>query len=52
MIKLKMNDRIIKYFRIPKDITVIEIKESDEIYKEVEFINYDLNNEKKGSILD
>ena len=41
--KLSLNDRGIKYFKEPKDITVIEIKETDQIYKEVEFLNYDLN---------
>ena len=41
--KLTLNDRGIKYFKEPKDITVIEIKETDQIYKEVEFLNYDLN---------
>jgi len=48
--KLSLNDRGIKYFKEPKDITVIEIKEADQIYKEVEFLNYDLNYKKGYSI--
>ena len=48
--KLSLNDRGIKYFKEPKDITVIEIKETDQIYKQVEFLNYDLNYKKGYSI--
>ena len=40
---LKLHKRYIKYFPEPKDITIIEIKNSDEIYDYVEFLNYDLN---------
>jgi len=41
--KLNLNNYNIKYFEDPKDITVIEIKSSDEIYKDIEFLNYDRN---------
>ena len=37
--KLKFKNRYIKYIEKPKDITIIEIKESDEIYKDIEFFN-------------
>ena len=41
--KLKFKNRYIKYIEKPKDITIIEINESDEIYKDIEFLIYDLN---------
>jgi len=41
--KLNLNNYNIKYFEDPKDITVIEIKNSDEIYKDIVFLNYDRN---------
>ena len=41
--KLEINNRIIKYFKMPKDITVIEIKEYDDIYEDIEFLDYDKN---------
>ena len=40
-ILLNINDYYIKYFDKPKDITVIEIQETDELYKDIEFLNYD-----------
>ena len=40
---LKLENRDIKYFLSPKDITIIEIKNSDEIYEDIELLNYDLN---------
>ena len=46
--KLKLKNRFTKYLKKPKDITMIEIKESDEIYKRVEFLNYDYNCNKYG----
>ena len=46
--ELSLSDRYIKYFDKPKDITIIEIKESDEIYKEIKYLNYDLNFMKDG----
>ena len=41
--KLNFNDRVIKYFPKPKDITMIEMKNYDEIYNDIEFLDYDLN---------
>ena len=41
--KLNLNNYNIKYFKEPKDITVIEIKNSDEIYKDIKFLDYDKN---------
>ena len=43
IMKLQLNNRFIKYIDKPKDITILEIKESDIIYKDVEFLNYDMN---------
>jgi len=40
-ILLNTNDHYIKYFVKPKDITVIEIKEEDELYKDIKFLNFD-----------
>ena len=42
-ININFNNRIIKYFERPKDITIIEIKETDDIYKDIEFLDYDNN---------
>ena len=39
-ILLNTNDHYIKYVK-PKDITVIEIKEEDELYKDIKFLNFD-----------
>ena len=41
--KLNLYNYNIKYFKEPKDITVIEIKNSDEIYKDIKFLDYDRN---------
>ena len=41
--KLNLNNRDIKYFPKPKDITMIEIKTSDNIYNDILFLDYDLN---------
>ena len=41
--KLNLNNYNIKYFEDPKDITIIEIKNSDEIYKDINFLDYDRN---------
>ena len=46
--KLNLSGRFVKYFIKPKDITIIEIKESDEIYKDIEYLDYDLNFMKNG----
>ena len=39
--KLKFENRFIKYIEKPKDIAMIEIKESDDLYKDIEFLDYD-----------
>ena len=41
--KLDSINRNIKYIEQPKDITVIEIKMNDEIYKDIKFLDYDRN---------
>jgi len=43
ILKLFINNREIKYFKPPKDITIIEIKKSDEIFNYIKFLNYDIN---------
>ena len=43
IIKLDLNNYNIKYFEKPKDITILQIKNSDEIYKDINFLNYDKN---------
>ena len=44
--KLNLNNREVKYFPKPKDITMIEIKTSDNIYNDILFLDYDLNFQK------
>ena len=43
--KMKLNvlNRKKKFFEKPKDITIIEIHDFDEIYKDIEFLDYDKN---------
>ena len=43
IMKLNPNNRDIKYFPKVKDITMIEIKNNDSIYNDIEFLDYDLN---------
>ena len=38
---LNKKNKIIKYLKRPKDITTIEINENDDIYKDIEFLDYD-----------
>ena len=38
---LNISERHIKYFEKPKEVTVIQIKENDIIYKNIEFLDYD-----------
>ena len=45
---LNLNQRYIKYFEGQKDITIIEIKKEDKIYKDIEFLEYDSNYKEKG----
>ena len=44
--KLNLNNREVKYFPKPKDITMIEIKTTDNIYNDILFLDYDLNFQK------
>ena len=48
--KLKLSNRYVRYFNRPKDISIIEIKKSDEIYEDIIFLDYDYNY-KKGYII-
>ena len=41
--KLNFNNRDVKYFPKPKDITMIEIKNEDSIFYKIKFLDYDLN---------
>ena len=43
IIKLILKNRFIHYFEKPKDITIIEIKEFDDIFPDIEFLDYDSN---------
>ena len=43
IMKLNFNNRDIKYFPGVKDITMVEIKNYDSIYNDIEFLDYDLN---------
>ena len=49
--KLNLNNREINYFPRPKDITMIEINNNDEIYNDILFLDYDLNYQKGYSIM-
>ena len=40
---LQLNSRFIKFFEKPIDISVIEIKDSDGINKDIEYLKHDLN---------
>ena len=40
---LELKSRFIKFFKQPKDISIVEIKDSDGI-KDIEYLNYDKNN--------
>jgi hypothetical protein len=44
---LELKSRFIKFFKQPKDISIVEIKESDGI-KDVEYLNYDLSYKEGG----
>ena len=47
-ITLNLKGRYIKFLEGKKDITAIEIKTTDEIYKDLQFLNYDYNYYHKG----
>ena len=40
---LNLKGRYNRFLKLPKDITAIEIKATDEIYKDIQFLSYDLN---------
>ena len=40
---LNLKGRYIKFLEEPKDISAIEIKNTDEIYNDIQFLNYDNN---------
>ena len=44
-INLSLNGRFIKYFSEPKNIIVLEIKNSDNIFNDIEFLDYIVNND-------
>ena len=48
---LKENDFCIKYFKKPKDITIMIIKDLDDINKNIEFLDYDANYSQKGYLI-
>ena len=43
IVQLNLNNHNIRYFKDPKDITIIEFTKKDELYKEIELLEYDLN---------
>ena len=45
---LNLQQRYIKFLKIPKDITAIEIKDTDEIFPDIQFLSYDLNYKRDG----
>ena len=47
-IKLNINSINIIYFEKPMDIAIVEIKDTNEIYKDIEFLDYDDNYIKNG----
>ena len=51
VMQLKFKNRFTKYMDRPEDIAMIEIKESDEIYNEVEYLNYDKNFTDSGYLI-
>ena len=48
---LKENNFYIKYFEKPKDITIMIIKDLDDINKNIEFLDYDANYSQKGYLI-
>ena len=45
---LNLNNRDIKYYPKPKDITIIELKNYDDIYNDIKLLDYDTNYITKG----
>ena len=48
VIILNLDEYKVIYMKKPKDISAIKLKDSDDIYKDIEFLNYDLNYLKYG----
>ena len=48
---INFDERDMKYFKDPIDITIIQIKESDILYKDIEFLDYDSNYKNKGYMI-
>ena len=46
--KLDISNRYIQFLKEPKDTTIIQIKETDSIYKDIEFLGYDSNYKDNG----
>ena len=51
IMQLKFKNRKTNYLKKPKDIAMIEIKESDNIYKDIVFLDYDTNYIDRGYII-
>ena len=49
--QLKFHNRFTRYIDQPIDIAIIEIKETDDIYNEVEYLNYDKNFNNGGYLI-
>ena len=49
--KINLNSRHIKYLEKPKDISIIEIKKTDIIYNNIQFLDYDRNYNNKNGYL-
>ena len=47
-INLKLNSRYIKFFKKPIDISVVEIKDTDGINEDIEYLKHDLNYKEGG----
>ena len=48
VIILNLDEYKVKYMEKPKDITAIKLKDSDDIYKDIEFLVYDSNYQQYG----
>ena len=46
IMNLTLNDRFVKNFESPINMAVIEIKETDSIYNDIDFLDYDTNYQK------
>ena len=48
IILLNLNEHEVKYMEKPKDIAAIKLKNSDNIFKDIEFLSYDSNYQHNG----